>query len=212
MIYNSGTKWGERAALEGTWIRAGGQSKSFSTPALTRIQPPTSPRPGKAPLRVHSSAYAGGCKPRMPGFPLGIHIPNFPGPPLCLRLILSTGLQSLFARIMFTQFLTYRDQFLTYRDETRTQLKADESPSGYELTRGSSGRKNEVASQGFCNYPQVCFFFFLLSVYFEVISNFKKICKSSPKNSHITWWMCLNKTNPFKGTSQALGLSYWAGQ
>ena len=160
MIYNSGTKWGERAALEGTWIRAGGQSKSFSTPALTLIQPPTSPRPGKAPLRVHSSAYTGGCKPRMPGFPLGIHIPNFPGPPLCLRLILSTGLQSLFARIMFTQFLTYRDQFLTYRDETRTQLKADESPSGYELTRGSSGRKNEVASQGFCNYPQVCFFFF----------------------------------------------------
>lgn len=141
--------------------------------------PPPSPCPGKAPLRVHSSAYAGGCKPRMPGFPLGIHIPNFPGPPLSLRLILSTGLQNLFARIMFIQFLTYRD-------ETRTQLKADESPSGCQLTRGSSGRKNEVASQGFCNYPQV-FFFFLLSVYFEVISNFKKICKSSPKNSHITW-------------------------
>lgn len=72
------------------------------------------------------------------------------------------------------------------QDERRTQVKADESPSGCELTWGSSGRKNEVASQGFCNYPQVFFFLLLLSVYFEVISNFKKICKSSLKNSHIT--------------------------
>lgn len=152
MKCNSGTKWGEHAPLEGTWIRAGGQSRSFSTPALT-LTPPPPPTPGRPHLRVHSSAYAGVCRPRMPGFPVGVHIPNLPGPPLSLRLILNTGLQSLFARIMFIQFLTYRD-------ERRTQLKADESPSGCELTWGSSGRKNEVASQGLCNYPQVFFFFF----------------------------------------------------
>lgn len=178
MICNSGTKWGEHAALEGTWIRAGGQSKSFSTPALTLIQhPPPAPALGRPHLGfTHQPTLVDAnqecqASPWESTFQISLR--------LSLRLILSTGLQNLFARIMFIQFLTYRD-------ETRTQLKADESPSGCQLTRGSSGRKNEVASQGFCNYPQV-FFFFLLSVYFEVISNFKKICKSSPKNSHITW-------------------------
>lgn len=104
----------------------------------------------------------------MPGFPLGIHIPNFPQPPLALGLMQSTGFQSFFARINMLI------QFFVYRAEKWTQLKADGPPSGRELTRGSSEGKNKVAREGFCNYPQVLFISSFSSVFMYLFgSNFK---------------------------------------
>lgn len=63
-------------------------------------------------------------------------------------------------------------QFFIYRAEKRTQLKG-ESPSGCELTWGSSERKNKVAREGFCNYPQVFISSFSSVFMYLSGSNFK---------------------------------------